>query len=259
MAFRRKGRRPKVVWLPVLGTSSDPAVEDAELAMGSTVQLTIPSDGSIGWDAQPVTFDASNPASINQFPPLDSFPHTLHDLVSGNGYRLRRLVGKCFVGAGGAPLAANTDATWVDVAAGFMVVRTDDSGNPTTDFDEVNPLAQDSANDPWIWRRRWLLNPYVGQRFHAAPGLGTTGALLYEWPATNVQYGSVQDGPHIDQKTARLIGPEERLFFIIAARGTLGGADVPANWEGGQVQCLLDLRILASMRSMVGNRRNASR
>jgi len=235
----------------------------ANAAMGSTFALSVPGDGSIVFDAQAVTFDYSNSAAFEEFGSQPQY-RSLHDLVSSNGYRLRRLVGKLFTYTYRDEALPIAEAAPIcDVSAGFIVCRTDDLGTPTTDFETVNPLNQDSANDPWIWRRRWLLGNYPeGFTFNNAGGaVGYSIRGGSSWPWATWQYGSVQDGGHIDQKTARVITGEERLFFVVAAR-TLGyafgspgtGLDAPLIVQG-----LLDLRAVASLRYGSGNRRNASR
>jgi len=66
--------------------------------------------------------------------------------------------------------------------------------------------------------------------------------------------GPYFDGSHIDQKTARRVSNEERLFFVISTVNpglstTLAG--------GGTF--ILDYRVVASPMRVSGNRGNASR
>lgn len=63
------------------------------------------------------------------------------------------------------------------------------------------------------------------------------------------------EGPHVDAKTARIVGPDQRLFLVVT--NTIQGGSA----AGGVSSCevITDLRVLASMRSSQGNRRNASR
>jgi len=253
---RRFGRRrkPLVQWLPVFGEGGN---ENNEAAPGIRSELILsgnPDETRI--DAVGLTFDYTDSAETAQAAGDDN--RTLRDLVSGSAYRLRRIVGKCF--ASWYNNTGSDDANWpsaIDYAAGFMVVRTDDNGNPYTDFEEVHPLSQDSAEDPWIWRRRWILSTFRGftsssvavPRIHWGMG----------FPNSTADYGSVADGPHIDQKTARVVGRQERLFFIQAARilDPLEQGSVP---NPGGLVTYLDYRLLGSLMSTTtGNRRNASR
>lgn len=224
------------------------------------IQDDPPEDGVV-WDAFPLTFDVSEEAVNAQ---SDPDKRTLRDIVQGNEWRLRRLVGKAFVSVSHG-VQGSTLSPIMDVALGFMVCNTYDDGAPTTDFNEVNPLAQNSMEDPWFWRRRWLLHPYG----HIWPGLinqpanETRGLPQYAgFPSNNVMYGSVADGPHIDAKTARVIHRSERLFGVLAARRYFQdtGTNPETPIQDTTVDLLLDYRLLGSLRgSSYGNRGNAAR
>lgn len=245
MRRRFSRRKPKVVWLPVHGRDFANEPEQDNYGNGDGGILAVPNDGSLSYQAVPVTFDYTNSASAEEGTDYRS----LHELTSANEYRLRRLVGKVWAGA--EITDPGTYNPTVDVACGFIVNRTDDDGNilqinPLIDNgNERGPLHMDTADDPWIWRRRWLLTATGGPNNYLGP----------QWPETNAEYGSVHDGPHLNQKTARIIARQERLFFWIQARCVnvsvaLGSPAI--NWG-------YDLRILASLRTNSGNRRNASR
>lgn len=74
------------------------------------------------------------------------------------------------------------------------------------------------------------------------------------YPDNNQNMGSVMDGPHVDAKSQRRVGNEERLFLIADAMVAVAGG-------GGSfsVQWFADLRPVGSILKMAGNRRNASR
>jgi len=262
MARRFGRRKPKVVWLPVFGRDFSNVPETTSFGNGVGGTFTVQNTGVIATDFQAVTFDYSDQSSLEEGTDFRS----LHNLVSGNNYRLRRLVGKVHAAA----VCENNDNGFLptlDVAAGFIINRTDPDGNPVVNSslgspqEVFGPLSEDSAEDPWIWRRRWLLGTY--------PAAGsfpiTTDNNLNDfnnfigfqgqWPQTTAGYGSVQDGPHVDQKTARVIGTQERLFFWIQARVT----NPASGTNNGTIVYQVDLRILASLRMGQGNRRNASR
>lgn len=258
MAFKRR-RKPRVVWLPVLGTNYSTDSEDESWGNGIASTLTVPNTGKIVTDVQAVTFDYSDEASQEN----NIVERSLHTLVSGNSYRLRRIVGKF---AAGAVFENNSLAIipTMEVCAGFIINRTDPSGNILLTGaleEEAGPLAQDAAEDPWIWRRKWVLTAFPRQAswtVTSVANLVSLNAVLggqAMFPQTNAQYGSVADGPHIDQKTARIIAAQERLFFWVQARLTNPGATV----NNGTLLWSLDARLLASLRMNQGNRRNASR
>lgn len=223
-----------------------------ERASGQRSILGLTGDGLIRWEAFSLTFDYTDSAADDQ----TTQSKTLADLTSGNEWLLKRIVGKCFSswrpGAEGGQAAA---PPIVDCAAGFIVCRTDDDGTPTTNFDAVNPLVQDSAEDPWIWRRRWFLRTFG----YLAP-VGQSAIYGWNFPGSTAEYNSAPDGPHIDQKTARRIHRQERLFFVIAGR-TWDPVDQLASYANpGSLCTFLDYRLLGTIAPRVGgNRNNASR
>lgn len=244
---RRSARRaPRVVWLP-----QDPffSVDAATLA-GSTVMrvsetLVANNQGDFVTNVIPVIRDASpNPLTT---------ANSLADIYQ-SGYRLRRIVGKMWPFYQQA--ATNTPEAVV-LSAGFIILRTDPgaSANPQN----IDPSVY-STNDilntesPWIWRRSWMLLNTISDNVQQF-GSPTLGIQSGGNPCQTV--GGNADGPHIDQKTARIVGPDERLFLVTtytSVSGVLNGQADPANFE-----LVYDLRILGSLRSNVGNRRNASR
>jgi len=220
--------------------------------------MEVPGDGRIVYDAQPVTFDYSDSAREEEFG-TEQFERSLHDLVSSNAYRLRRLVGKLFIYNFGDPsVGFATRAPLTQVSSAFIVCRTDTYGNATTDFDSVNPLAQDAANDPWIWRRSWIF----GQSYQAVDSLSPYSPAAYAmgaFPVGTPHYHGALDGGHIDAKTARVIGQEERLYWVTAARCLSYTFTSPGDSESNYVHGLLECRALASLKFGSGNKRNASR
>jgi len=260
VAFRsRRRRRPLVQWFP--GFRAEQVGETPQGTDPGGVQggLNLEPSGEVIYDAFPLTWDASKDINDQGDPSVSIQEASLKDLVGGNEWRLRRIVGKFFVGATSDEIDDPAAfQSLVDVSLGFIVVKTIDDGAPTTIFDEVNPMSIEGYDDPWIWRRRWLLNPYgPGAFINSGGALDTRGSYGYiNFPQTNAGYGSIQDGPHIDQKTARRIHRQERLFAIIAARQF-------SNFLGSgacRIDYLLDYRLLGSIiASSVGNRRNASR
>jgi len=217
------------------------------------------SDYDIQYDAFPLTFDAGFDAPNEQALQVASIPHSLEDVVKGNEWRLRRIVGKSFIWVLGDELdSPAVQGALVDCAVGFIVCKTDDDGTPDTWFPEVNPLSQFSADDPWIWRRRWLLNPYSASDVRDSTVSLMNNFPYADIPGSNINCGSAVDGPHIDQKTARRIHRNERLFCVVAARPhTVNFVD---DYGAVVLQYLLDYRLLGSLvGSAIGNRGNASR
>lgn len=232
--FRRK---PRVVWLP-----TDPTFAvDGNMQGGSNVgTFFIDSAGpaAIGFAT-----NADIPLVIdNQLTPVPGTT-SLADIES-SGYRLRRIVGKVYCAL---TQVVQDDAGAVLVAVGFIVRRVNPDGTPAFAAARRQPTFQENIPDPWIWRRTWIL----------ANGSSSQVETSFVDSAnfSNMEGGpSAVDGPHVDAKTARIIGPEERLFMS-ASVTLLNSSDAAVM----STRFAYDFRVLASMRTSSGNRRNASR
>lgn len=239
-------RRQSVVWLPAdINNRLNSAPLPATIGRDSSTIVKAFTANPLGAVALteeiPIVRDfTKNNAVIDE---------SLADLED-SGYRLRRIVGKLFFLMNQDPAAVDGDATSVKVTAGFIIRRmaTDGTSQASTTANglDINTCTLDNIADPWIWRRAWVFSNRV-----------TNAQFTNDiFPGTNVDgYGSALDGPHVDAKTARVVGPEERLYLSVTTEGLNGNA------QGAPSLILMfgDLRVLASMRTSVGNRRNASR
>lgn len=255
----RRRRRPTVNWLPVQGVQPDPNNAFGKVN-GTTFALAVfgnPASGLGGINTAflPLTFD--NPpqqrflaaTNVN----ADLRP-SLKDYLQGSAYRLRRIVGKCSAAHRSTGNAQNTSPPGVIVGAGFIVLKCDpETGDPlnVAQINEYSPLGAQNVEDPWIWRRTWHLGS-------GSQGDGSdTDLLLGFAPDSTRQFGSVQDGPHIDQKTARIVGLDERLFFIISTKAV---ALLTVYQQDSLVAGYLDWRLLGSViNRAASNRGNSSR
>lgn len=236
----RNRKRPGVVWLPA---TTDQAVGDSNsIAQVFQIDISGPSGTTIVGVA-PQILDIPAAAGVAGEASLADFEQS--------AYRLRRIVGKVFVAKAQTDPDTFGPPKSVLCTGGFIILRVDQNGNPVNGSTDAryNPQLADSERDPWIWRRSWIL----GNAFNAVPGSTTIpGGDL--WPKNNSEYGSVQDGPHVDAKTARIVRDEERLFFCGAAMALDGDAQ---NIVG--IRWVTEVRVLGSMLRTAGNRRNASR
>lgn len=234
----RRRTKPRVVWLPNTNANS---VSNAGVFRTTwqtfVIQVTSPNQGSIAVGEIPIVIDS-------QDDPLAAAT-SLSD-VENSGYRLRRIVGKIFCFA---KQDVDVGAGVCGVTAGLIVRRSDPSTGisfalATGDETLIDPSDISNSGDPWIWRRNWILFNLQNR------------TDLDAGPTSNIEYGSVADGPHVDAKTARIISSEERLFLNLSVTNlrSIGGVAV-----GSEVRVFTDLRVLASMRTSSGNRRNASR
>lgn len=247
----RRRTKPKVVWLPTTNTFS---VDTGNRSTWSLASVSAPAvaGGPAGVLEVPIVMDgvASDPLGATT---------SLADIES-SGYRLRRIVGKlyCFLG--------QSQTTQVEdiygVTAGFIIRRSDPSTGGSIEAATGGTTGLDPADignsmDPWIWRRSWILS-------NGPDGGGGAGLLTNQFASQlsgagghfnfgNGYPGGIAEGPHVDQKTARIVGPEERLFLDVSITPLLSVNQTTS------LVCIYDLRCLASMRQNIGNRRNASR
>lgn len=246
-------RKPKVVWLP--NTNAFTTSEDNTGAWSiASVNITGITNGGSGDPPSlievPIVQDGvqSDPLATNS---------SLAD-IENSGYRLRRIVGKLYIF-----MAQTQDLLAEDiwgVTAGFMVRRVDPATGGSLAVlagdDVIDPANIRNNGDPWIWQRSWLLSNYTTPPPAVAATDGVAVFLHHTQGGAN--YGKAYpggnlEGPHVNQKTARIVGPEERLFLDVSATPILtSGIDT-------SLVLIYNFRVLASMRSNIGNRRNASR
>lgn len=261
----RRRRRFKPLWFPPLG-ARDSVVDDQHFTGGTTFQIPVLASGEPQFNFLPVTFDQGQENILQQSAAGNTV--TLADLMS-SAWRLRRMVGNVFAtyqltGIGASDVASGQQPGAL-FAMGAIVLAQDASGAPAN-ADFPSPLNRDDYTDPWIWRRQWLLGQDQSpNRNGAGSPVGgfriVGGALLDEaacfanFPNTNTKYGSVREATYIDQKTNRVIGPEERLFLIFATHGMPLTSVVAVD---SFITGYYDFRYLGGLQRS-SNRRNASR
>lgn len=270
MAFRRRRRRARVNWFPIIGTEIGQTNRNNTV---TTFSIPIPPTGdpdSLSKLEVPLTFDFGQEFIIDQALQGATIP-TLADLT-GSSWRCRRIVGKIWAAYETDARSAdqNLAAPGVVVSAGLMVRNVDESG--FQDPNSVNPLETDDSTDPWIWRRCWILGSGATTGTSEAETNGVIRFLtnapadnfispnnrgFTNFPNTNIQ-GSVLDGPHVDAKTNRVIGPEQRLFLEITATPLPLQVHEGTHRNTSVVIGAYDLRLLGSLQR-ASNRRNAAR
>lgn len=237
-------RKTRVVWLPSTNANSVDASRTNNYQTFSVDASGIAGDFAVA--EIPVVIDGEGQD------PLGATATSLADIYD-SGYRLRRIVGKIFCAA--QQIAESTPRS-VIVTAAFIIRKIDPElglslVQRTSDGELMSPGQIRNINDPWIWRRSWVLTNALA-----------TGASLGAFSSVPTQsnfgarYGSNADGPHVDQKTARTVGAEERLFLNVSSTVIDAGGDAQITLP---VRVLTDLRVLGTLRSSVGNRNNASR
>lgn len=242
----RKRKSPRVVWLPQTNANTVGSAFGNLTASYQEFFVDVAGDpGDFAVGEIPLVADGTQDI-------LAAAETSLADIYD-SGYRLRRIVGKIFISC---EQIASGGPTSVLVTAGIMVRRIDQTNGLSTAFllanaaELLSPGEIRNSSDPWIWRRSWQLNNLI-----SGPALGVFAQTGITKNYGN-QAGSALDGPHVDQKTARIIGPEERLFLTVSSTALTSGVDAQSTCN---CVILTDLRVLGSLRQTSGNRRNASR
>lgn len=248
MARSRTRRGPKVNWLPTFGQGLDSGGNQHSNGwLGNTDIAGDTADFTVVGTA--LTFD--EPRDDDSHTPANS---SLADFI-GSGYFLRRIVGKfhCGIQLRGQPDGIPAGPPAIRLGLGFFVAREADQspGIPIGDLEDYNPLETDNMREPWIWRRTWILtNPTnkIRQEYQISQGnapYGTDAARWLGFPTTTAGYGSVLDGPHIDQKTKRTITNDDRLWVTLAAHRLPINEDFDG--QGVNIDWWLDYRLLGSL------------
>lgn len=217
MAFRRR-RRQRVLWAPTF----QPAVP-FELAIDTAsptrAYLTI-----IEGD------DPINTATSGLYP---GTPNYWLGLALNQGYVVKRIVGKLHVATEQDP--GLPQFTAVSVKAGIFVERVDETGTIQTES-AWDMFSEVSSQKRWLWRRSWILGNQAATGVVDPPLLSS----YFDYPSCNSEYGSIQDGPHIDWKGGARVAYEERLFLTVQAKRAGGTGETGA----ADVQYFPDLRVL---------------
>lgn len=247
MARFYRRRKRQLLWMPNLGTepagggfdlTDFPAVRKFELE--ATGYSTDNDYLDLTWDQPTEDVITSVGGGI---PSLSDWENS--------AWRLKRIVGKLFV-ACTVPTDTQQNASNGIVTAGFIVLKVNPDGTPHNPPVFYDPTTLANIRDPWIWRRTWVLSPEENQGFGVGAVTGRSG-----FPITNMDYGSVLDGPHVDIKCNRIIRAEERLFLCISVR--IYDFDVPGMTTSSfRALGMLDYRLLGTTMK-ASNRRNASR
>jgi len=250
----RRRKRTRGAWFPTIGVGLGPSTEIA--LPGRAFALSV-FTSQISNAIAPLTFDVPFEGDFAS-PGADS----LSDII-GSGYLLRRVVGKLFAARIAALDVAERDTgPAILFSAGLLVARANDFGSgggvdtPIGSAtaaelrDNYSPLDRDTIQEPWIWRRSWILGR-SGSNFQA-PGATfnpqVTNATTAAFPASTAGYGSVLDGPHIDSRVKRIVSGDNRLWLSVGATPfPLDSAVIEATLVTGY----FDYRIYGSLKRTV--------
>lgn len=239
-------RKAKFTWFPCLGST---ITGDAGTVGVSYTELllSVQNDSSaapvFGTDLVVAPLVADYTLLQGQLAGLET---SLRDQVEGQDWILKRIVGNINVGVSNNNAdGEGTFTQWpnVLVAAGFFVARANDANQNVPDtfgVEQLDPLGVDNVANPWIWRRSWILSS-----LRAVGGNLPFGEL---WAPSNIYYGDIRTGPHIDSKVSRRVIKEHRLWLAVRALGYFPGAATFPGPTQPQVSVNADLRFLGAMR-----------
>lgn len=239
----RKKRRNRGTWFPNVGSvTGQPGAVFCGNIMGGIV-VPANTSGTFGGPQRVVV------AQVVQDAPLDpeeagNASGQLSRIV-GQEYILQRIVGSIFVGLNDLGQVEEPSPRAALVTAGFFVARAEDAdavggqdqpigfsdASTAQQAENYSPQAVDTIREPWIWRRSWVLS--IGSQ----AGNGFTN-----FPGANSVYGSVREGTHIDAKSKRRIGNDDRLWLAIGVMSLSVNDQVD-----GSVDVLTDHRVFGTV------------
>jgi len=225
----RRRRKFKGTWLPNIGiVQTDPTLAPTA---GREMEITIGAGTSITGGVLPLIFDTPQEGDeLVADVPLS--------YLAANEYSLRRIVGKAEIFTYGqihTTSTSNLDGQppFILVTSGLFIARAGDASQGVANEDapiawgnegafSYNPDIPNAIREPWIWRRQWLLanavvKQMVWQNMTVIPSSGYVASTL-DAPASTMEFGSVLDGPHLDAKTRRRVGNDDRLFWTVFAQ-----------------------------------------
>lgn len=253
---RLRRRKRKYTWFPQIGNQAADEVDDAVCL--SISLLSTPLNGALS----DVTIFPILPDVPAETPVGSGIAENLSTFI-GNEYFLKRIVGRFTCSCSSYVYSDTPQATQVILGAGFFIARADHpsaggaltagpiaSGTAAERKENYGPLHLETTREPWIWRRTWTMSP--GVLSAAVSGVRVWNqSSTNQGPSGNFPYnnlnGSVAEGSHIDARTARRVGQDDRLFFAVQQQvvtycGTAGSAVY--NFD----DATLDVRILGALR-----------
>lgn len=242
----KRRKRAKYTWFPTYSTFASGSPRQSTNFNVDT--LFFSASIEVGLSIHPVVLDIPpEPAAITP----DQNYGEIVALVSQE-YVIKRIVGKIYAAC--EQLDATPASFGGVLTAGLFVARAAENGlqpigsvaavpadeNTVVSYD---PQSPGTIREPWIWRRTWLL----GNTAKADTSGGTLAQFLPWCPATNFGLvgGGNMDGPHVDAKTGRRIGNDDRLWIAFSWRPLIT-TDLSSTALG--VQLMWDLRVLGALR-----------
>lgn len=254
MARRRK--KARYTWLPIRGQFNE---EDTPTFSSYQDAIVPVIDGAPSLGILPLLQDEPSEDEV------ELQHESMSDLI-GSEYVVKRIVGKMFcqlriqnIGGTGF-LEPSTHGYAVHVKTGIFVARSESElaipvGWGATAEPNYNPLNQFNNREPWLFQRSWILGwrgLFSGPSATAGanPTLVGSWARYYNsmsWPSSNADYGSINDGPHIDIRVARRVKQDDRLWWVVSVEAWPDKNQVVAT-AGTDAFLRFDYRALGALR-----------
>lgn len=243
--YRRK-RKQRYIWLPNRYAEwTDASATPTNVHSGS-----IPVGGGNDPYLQIVPILLDSNVEDTDVEVTDPTNVTIADIVQSNEYYIKRICGNFWCamraddGSGSAtpPFAAL-------VSMGLFISRVDSSnhmlpaGATAGAFGNFDPQHPDTAREPWIFIRHWILGNSNNYTVHGAIWSSSYArANPNNWVSDNRTTGS-----GIDQKTSRRVSSDERLFMALSCRNWPPG-NVNTQTYDGNVDFSYQFRVLGALR-----------
>lgn len=228
----RRKRRRRGLWLPTTaqGVLQTFNFQSNGAPLGITTALF---DNDLDAPTNPARLLAEGLTDLAGFLPLTERP----------GLFVHRVVGSIFVSANClTPDNTNTVVHSIYVKAALRVCDVNPSTGLLTDFVEL--FADEENQSRSIWRRQWVLTAPPDPLGPAK--IDTPSTRLFNGPNTNIEYGSVREGTHVDTKgSGTKVGYGQRLVLIVEAATLVDDTSVSES-ELPQCSFMSDLRIYAT-------------
>lgn len=207
----KRRKRAKYIWLPSQWSFEDTGADTPTNAIPNALPVAVSGAPNITFS--PVLLDSTlEDTDVSNFTSPTNV--TITDIVQANEYFLKRIVGNLWLAL--TP-SDQSDMPAALIEAGLFVSRADDT-NPETPmgaaaspFAGFDPAHPDTTREPWIWKKSWILSNQSTSSNSGYAWGGVTNFGIYD-------PGLRGGGNTIDQKTARRVKSDERLWFAISTR-----------------------------------------
>lgn len=269
MRFRRR-RKPRVQWLPNTGTD-----------LNATPALLVRENSSAIITNQIITFNLASPTTVIEVPMiLDQAPaagssgvgmaayqlRALDDETTLS-YRLRRIYGSFYIVASANTGNAGDCPAAIAAEVGIIVRRTSpELGTALAPgVADTDPGNLDDNEDPWLWRKNFLLGPIQDITIAGTSTLLPAPDAGDDWrfaanalPRSNLFHTGPHQNPTVDVRSNRRVSSEERLFLDVGLT-RLPSAVPPQQSQTVAIDIYFPYRALGTLSVAGTNRRNASR